>query len=366
MSLSNDTYLEILIQFPVFLHRYVAGILFVTSNLTNVFNLLIFSKRSWRKNVCVFYLIICNLSNTIFTNSTLIGSIFSLSFHLTLQNSNVVLCKLFYYVSYLFSNYYPTVLICASFDRLLLSSQNVNTQLYNSKRLAYLFVSVSFVLWSIFSLHILLKVDVYRISVDQSVCTYDFSASYLNFVMYSTLAIAVLIPFLLIILSILAFKNVRHIRANPSYRRQQVRAMYKKDFQLRRCLYLHNIVYIVGTIVIVIGVSYTVSFDYQQATPLQYALKTVLNDFGSFLHYIPYCTSFFISVCVSKAFRQELKRMTYKLCGKDLRREEDNPQQEPGRENVVLDTMTVPRRWMKLTDFFREKYQIHCWCSLSE
>ena len=307
MSSSNNNSFAILTEIPVFLHRYVVVILFVIGNLGNVLSLVIFFKRSWRKNVCVFYFIVCAISNTIFINSTLFGSIFTLGFYLNALHSHIVLCKFFYYISYLSSTYYPTLLIFASFDRLLISSQNVDTRLYSSKRLAYLFVSSNFVLWCVFSLHILVKVNLQPLDVTHFVCSYDLSQSYLNFIMYSTLIISVLVSLILIILSILTFKNVRRIRSNPSYQRNQIRTMHKKDFQLLRCLYIHNIIYIIGSIVIVVGVCYTVTFDYATATPIQQAFNTFLNNFGAFLHYIPYCTSFFVFVCVSKAFRQRIK-----------------------------------------------------------
>ena len=343
MYATNNSHLEILVQIPVLLHRYVVPILFVIGNLGNVINFLIFFKRSWRKNVCVFYFIICGLSNILFINSTLFGSIFTLGFYLSVFHTNIFLCKLFHYVSYLSSMYYPTLLICASFDRLLLSSQNVDTRLYSSKRLAYLFVSTNFVLWTVFSMHILVRVHIQQVDVDQYICTYDLSPFYRNFIMYSTLIISVVVLLVLIILSMLAFKNVRHIRANRSSKRNQIRTMHKKDFQLLRCLFIHNIVYLISSVVIVVGVNYTVTFDYTRATATQEAVNTFLNNFGAFLHYIPYCTSFFIFIYESRAFRQEVKHMVYKLCGKNLiiTREEENQQQEPTRENPDLNNVVA-------------------------
>ena len=80
------------------------------------------------------------------------------------MSSSIVLCKLFFYIAYVFSSYYPIVLILASVDRLLISSQNVDRRLYSSKRLAYLSISVSTLIWSIFCVHILIKVDIQQIS----------------------------------------------------------------------------------------------------------------------------------------------------------------------------------------------------------
>jgi len=144
-------------------------------------------------------------------------------------------------------------------------------------------------------------------------------------------------------LSILAFKNVRRIRAIPRQQRHQFRTMNKKDFQLLRCLYIHNIVYIICIILLVVSVGYSVTLNLKTSTVVEQAMSNFLSGLGTLLHYIPYCTSFFIFVCISKAFRQELKRFGYKICGKDLRtvREEENHQQELARDNIELKNVVV-------------------------
>jgi hypothetical protein len=341
MSSSDSYYIQILTNIPIYLHQYVVPIFYVIGNIGNLFSFFIFLKRSWRKNVCVFYFVICLINNTIFVNSALLGAIFTFGFNINAQNSNNVLCKLFYYVSYLFSESYPIVLILASIDRLLISSQNVDTRLYSSKRLAYFTISTSTVIWSIFCFHILIKINIQEVYTSTFVCYYDLSKFYLDFFVYSTLVISMITSAFLIILSILAFKNVRRIRAVPRQQRNQLRTMNKKDFQLLRCLYLHIITYIIFSILIVVSVGYSVTIKYETLTPMEQAVNDFLSDFGSFLHYIPYCSSFFIFVCVSKAFRQELKNFGYKICGKDLQtvREEENNQKESTRDNIGLNNV---------------------------
>ena len=111
--------------------------------------------------------------------------------------------------------------------------------------------------------------NIQQITIVQSICTYEVSLIYLNFIKYFTLILNILIPLLLIILSILAFKNVRRIRANPSCQRPQIRTMHKKDFQLLRCLYVHNIVYIISSMVLLVGLYYSITLNYQRATLTQ-------------------------------------------------------------------------------------------------
>ena len=88
-----------------------------------------------------------------------------------------------------------TILILASIDRLLISSENVDTRSYSSKRLAFLLISISTVFWMIFNVHILIMVDIQQFNVSRQ-------------------------------------------------HRREIRSMKKRDFQLFRCLFAEDIVHI--------------------------------------------------------------------------------------------------------------------------
>ena len=326
MSTSDNDLIDLLKQIPIILHRSLAIILFIIGNLGNVVSILVFLKKTWRKNVCAFYFIICLICDLIFVNSSILGSIFVSGFQVNIQNSSDVLCKFFFYVSYVFASYLAIVLILASIDRLLISSQNVEMRLYSSRRLAYFSLLTSFIVWSIFSLHLLVKAGIQEIYPTVFACYYDLSTFYLDFFSYTVIVLSTVIPSILIVLSILAFKNVRRIRAVPRQQRKQVRSMNKRDFQLLRCLYIYNIAYILCSVLLGASVIYGRTLRYQIPTSFDQALDSFLSGIGSVLHYIPYCCSIFIFISTSKAFRQELIRGVYKLIGKDASgvREEEN------------------------------------------
>jgi hypothetical protein len=67
-------------------------------------------------------------------------------------------------------------------------------------------------------------------------------------------------------------------------------------------------------------------------------LKLFLINLGLFIRHISFCTNFFIYVIVSKAFRQELRRLTYRICGQELQvvaAEEENARENNVELNVV-------------------------------
>jgi len=312
----------------VYLYRYVLPVMGILGNLGNLLSILIFIKKTWRKNVCVFYFSIYLICNTGFINFYMLSTVFINGYSINAQNSSVLLCKLYIYAGFLFSTLFPTILILASIDRLLISSQNVDTRLYSSKRLAYFSISISTIFWVIFFLHVLIKSSVYRLYAGFYFCYFDTTNNYVDFVSYSSLIINGLICLTIIILAIFAYKNVRRIRAIPArQQRRQVRSMSKKDFQLLRCLYVHDIVYIVCSIPVNIYYVYETATKNIPRTAIRSAIENFSLNFFTFLHDIPYCISFLIFLFVSRAFQTELKRMVNMVFRRDIitiRSEEEN------------------------------------------
>ena len=281
--LSSDTYtVGILNSISGILQRHIILVVYVLANVGNLFSVLILARKSWRKNVCVFYFDVCLLVDTFYINSTILGSIFLFGYNINLLNSSAILCKLFLYISFLFSTLLPTILVLASIDRLLISSQNVDTRLYSSKRLAYFSVSVSTVAWTIYFCHLLIMMNLQELFPGYFVCYYDASRIYQKFVSYSSLLINSFFFVAMIILSIVAFKNVRQLRAIPRHQRQQIRTMTKKDFQLLRCLFVQDVVYILFSVPINVYLVYAVVIASQSRTPLQQALDNFFHNVSNF------------------------------------------------------------------------------------
>jgi hypothetical protein len=164
---------------------------------------------------------------------------------------------------------------------------------------------------------------------------------YRNFITFASLIFNSLFCLLMIILSIFAWRNISHIRIIPRQRRNQPRSMTKKDFQLLRCLFTQDVIYISVSLFLTLHSAYVVIRQNQVETPLEQAINDFLTKFFTFLYYTFYCSSFFIFFCISKAFRLELQRIIYKMFKKDLiptrERPDDNVQL-----NVVVSTVLLP------------------------
>jgi hypothetical protein len=147
----------------------------------------------------------------------------------------------------------------------------------------------------------------------------------------------------MIILCIFAFKNVRRIRTAPHDKRHEIRSMTKKDFQLLRCLFVQDILFIMFGMLIIIFYIYSAITKNQVRMPLEQSIFNFFYKFLTCLYNIPYCTNFFVFVIVSKSFRHELNREIYKIIGKDLApmREEENRQEVMAKNNIEINVVST-------------------------
>ncbi|CAF1170592.1 unnamed protein product [Adineta ricciae] len=328
------------------LFKYVQPIFFIIGNLGNLLTALVFWRKTWRKNVCVFYFKIYLISTTCYINSSLFGSIFTTGYVIRSHDSNIILCKLYFYTAFLFAIHPPTILILACIDRLLISSRNVETRMYSSKRLAYFSVTLGTIFWVVFNVHILIMVHIQEIRPSVFICYYDLSYGYQNFVYYYLPIVNISFCLIMIILCSVSFKNVRHIRLVSRQRRNQERTMTKKDFQLLHCLFAHGVTYVIFRIGINISYGYDAITRGQARTATQQAIETFVNNFLVLLFNSWYCISIFIYVGISKAFRYELKKMLYKTCGIEVLplREEENRQEKIGADAGPAENGTFPSK----------------------
>lgn len=343
MNFSDDDYAPLLDDAIFYMYRYVGTVIYILGNMGNVLTAVIFAKKTWRKNICVFYFNYCLIINSIFLNTYILATILIEGFSIQAHHNNVLLCKLYYYSSSVFGTLLPSILISASIDRLLITSRNIETRLYSSKRLAYLSVSICTLVWMIFYIHLLIKSNVHQIGPSTFQCFYDLSQTYLEFISAWFLIITCSFCLTMIILSKLALKNIRYHRPVPRTQRKQMRTMTKKDFQLLHCLFVYDLVYIVCTILLSFYYVYLVSRFDQVQTPLEQVIDNFLEKLLDLIRFIPFCISFGIFSTFSKVFRHELLRMIYQRFSRTpmAQREEENRPEIIEKDSAHVDVVST-------------------------
>ena len=119
--------------------------------------------------------------------------------------------------------------------------------------------------------------------------------------------------------------------------------MRKKDFQLLRCLFARDIVHIMCNTLITIYVVYKAAIKSRIQTTLEKTPDSFIFNFSNFILDLSPCFNFYIYIIILKAFRQEVKRLIWKIFGKDLiaERTEEQNEQEAKKENIELKAVST-------------------------
>ena len=315
MNSSNIKYYSDSFDYIMFcIYQYVTPIVQIISSLANLTSIIIFLTKSWRKNVCVFYLTCYTSLSLCFIGTSLFNDIFQYILAKRFYQLNDSTCKLFRYSYYLFATLAPNVLIFASIDRLLLSSHKADTRLYSSKRLAYFSLGISSALWALYYLHIIIKS---RLSPLGDGCIFDPSEPYISFVYYSLAAANIIGCLTIAILVLISLKNIRYFRRmSRQQRTRQVHTMKRKDFQLLRCLCILDIIYTVFSMLsLMYDIFYTFILKDETKLSMEQTIYSFLSRFFTFLTSIPYGSCFMVFFIISKAFRLEVKQLFRKTIG---------------------------------------------------
>ena len=117
--------------------------------------------------------------------------------------------------------------------------------------------------------------------------------------------------------------------------------MRKKDFQLLRCLFAKDIIYIVCNTVLCTYFIYKFIPKSQAQVIQEQQITAFIFNMASFIHHIPFCASFYIYVIISRAFRQSCQRLIWKMFGKDIGVIPEEEPNEGGLGQHAIEMATV-------------------------
>jgi hypothetical protein len=280
-------------------------------------NLSVFTQKNLRKNPCSIYFIAYNVANFVFIYSLLLPLTFQLGYSIDLSTHNLGLCHLRLYISILFDCLSPFYLILASIDRILITSPNALTRRKSSLRLAYICIVSGTLFWALFHIHAFIFGTIRQLSPNYFICYYQLGV-YFTFMGYYSVVKQTLALTLMIICGLWAIKNVQRMRrvgvvTELSLSRTVVetnsRSTSSKDRQLVLILLMDITIYGSFSFLYAIFLMYQIITTNYIKSIQQKSIETVVTDLCLFCLGIPFCTSFYANLIISKTFRKELKKL---------------------------------------------------------
>lgn len=290
----------------------VLGGLLVIGVFGNLFNCLVFFRKRLRSNACSLFFAAASLANMIVMIYFIIPTIHS-AYNSPTENSNLIYCKLRLYIRnalLVISRSYLTLACVACYCQ---SSRNVHIRELARTKIVLRIIAIVPIIWFIIPLHIPLTTTILN-----GKCQMWAGVAALYHSIYICFVAAILPTSLMIIFSLLAFKNLRQMSRNirpmsiPGTNQDMEKSrLQQRDRQLSKMLFVQIIVYMTFTF------SYPLNTLYNAAVLIIGGTKTtertaienfVLFMTSSFLLNFYSAASFFVFL-TSNAFRKELRQI---------------------------------------------------------
>ncbi|CAF1227716.1 unnamed protein product [Rotaria sordida] len=300
-----------------YLYEFAGPILILIGTISCIINLVVFTQKDLRKNPCSIYFIAHNIVNLIFIYSSLLALTLGIGYNISALIYKLILCRVYLYVVILSNCLSPFYLILASIDRILLTSSNARIRQRSNRRFACLCIIIGTSFWSLFHIHALISSNIRQMGPNTYLCYFQ-QGIHLIFATYYSLTKESLILILLLICGLWSIKNIRSLHRvridnTLSTTRTNVEGKYSKlnsskDRQLTLMLLMDIIIYALFSL------AFAIFLIYQQITqnPLmsldRIQIENVIRNFCLFSASIPFCTSCYANLIISKTFRNETKK----------------------------------------------------------
>lgn len=317
MTSSQDS-LATLVSAELHLFRIGGPILTFIGTLGSLLNLVVFTQKNLRKNPCSIYFIAFNLGNLLSIYFAFLILTLSRGYHINYNTINLAICRLHSYAAILLNCLSPSYLILAAIDRILITSSNALTRQKSTCRLAYISIVGVTLFWVLFHIHALILTRIIPITPNISICYFE-EGAYLTFISYFAIMKEMVALSLMIICSLWSIKNIRkpHPAAagnNLAMNRtggptNNLQSNASKDRQMIRMLFIDI------SMNVLFSFLYAIYFVYGQITEnhtksyAQLQIENIVLFLSLYLVNIPFCTSCYTNLIVSKTYRKEVKKL---------------------------------------------------------
>jgi hypothetical protein len=315
---SSDDSLAVLKSAELYLYQVGGPILMFIGTIGCLLNLSVFTQKNLRKNPCSIYFIAYNLANFIYIYSSLLSLTLGIGYEIDPSAYNLGICHLRLYITILFNCLSPFYLILAAIDRILITSPNALTRQKSTRRLAYACLGGGTLFWALFHSHALILSNITQVGPNIFLCYYE-QGVYLAFISYYSIIKEVVALSLMIFCGLWSIKNIRSTHSITAATDLSVtriggvtgnlRSNSSKDRQLMFMLLMDITIYALFSFVFAISLMYTqITQNYiKSADRLQ--IESIVTFICLYSAGIPFCTSCYANLIVSKTFRKEVKKI---------------------------------------------------------
>ncbi|CAF1279099.1 unnamed protein product [Adineta steineri] len=292
------------------LNRIVPILQIILGTFGNVINILIFSRRSLRKNPCSIYFLALSINNIFALYVALLTRLLSSGWQIDPSNTNNILCKLRIFFSYVSLCLTQWFIVLASIDRFLSSCRTVRYRQFSNKSITRKGTIFIIIFIALIHFHVLIWFQ--SAPIGRTLTCNIFDKNYqLFFTIFTLVFTSLLPPFFMIIFGLQTIFNVRKLRRQvaPQTNNTRTDRLRSKDRQMIRMLLFQVLLTIICTtpfttinLYTTIGTNIILS-----------STGTIIYNFcANVFRLLNYCIpviGFYIYTLASRTFRSEIKHI---------------------------------------------------------
>jgi hypothetical protein len=313
---SSTNYILLLKSVNKYLYEFGGPILICVGSVSCILSLIVFTKKTLRKNPCSIYFIAYNIANLIQIYASIFTVTLPSGFGIPTGTSSLSFCRYNLYMVILIDVISSSYLVMASIDRMLVTSRNTRTRQRSTRRLALICIISVTVFWILFHGHVIFAATIIQASSNTLVCALPPGIHAIFHSYYSLIVKALLIPLLMIISGLVALKNIRKmgrtavapiLTATGTAVRNTSETSRAKDRQFSLMLFIDIGTYIIFSFMLSAILMYQQITQYNVKSPAQTQFELFLKSVAVFINYISVCIGCYTNILISKTFRKNIK-----------------------------------------------------------
>jgi hypothetical protein len=285
---------------------YGYSICMILGNFGNAFIIIIFNQQ--RQSACAIYLVGAAVMNILYL--TFDGIVSILTFYYPDRTIQVInFCKIYVYFLYTLGQVPKTLIVLASIDRFLITSNRASLRAFSTPKRAKYLIFFSLIFWSLF---------IIPLPIIITVVYGECSASGLNSIiesLYSIIFVCLMPSITSAIFGYLSYRNIRQmqIRVQPVVRNtiNENNNIHRRDRDLLIIVIAEVIVYVVTTALFPLILSEMLVTQYVLPNKsFQYVqIEIFILNIALFLVSVNSAAPFYTYLISSKSFRRDFKQL---------------------------------------------------------
>jgi len=305
--------MEVLSSVTTYSNQIIPIFQIILGTFGNIMNILIFTRRSLRKNPCSTYFLALSINNIFVLYVVLLTRLLASGWNIDPSSTNNIVCKSRLFLTYVSLCLTQWFIVLASIDRFLSSCRTIRYRQLSNKTIAKKVTIIIVLFIALIHFHVPIWWSSQYVG-STPICNIFDPIYDIFFSIFDIISTCLLPQMLMIFFGIKTILNVRKIRTQVAPQNNDARneRLRSKDRQMITMLLFQVLITIICTTPFTVANLYSTindNIEISSQSPSVIAVYNFSANICRLLNYFNPVTGFYIYILTSRTFRIEMKHM---------------------------------------------------------